>query len=87
MLLQERIYKAWRSKKVLSLISFDIKGAYNGVCKERLLLETTGQGNPTFIVRWVDLCWYNPTGCASVVPIRLSLAGEWLSTPWFPLLP
>ena len=21
-------------------------------------------------------CWYNPTGCASVVPIRLSLAGD-----------
>jgi len=36
-LLQEHIYKAWRSKKVVSLISFDVKGAYNRVCKERLL--------------------------------------------------
>ena len=30
-LLQESIYKSWRSKRVLSLISFDIKGGYNGV--------------------------------------------------------
>jgi hypothetical protein len=35
--LQEQIYKAWRSKKVFSLISFNVKGAYNGVYKERLL--------------------------------------------------
>ena len=35
--LQEHIYKAWRSRKVLSLNSSDVKGAYNGVCKERLL--------------------------------------------------
>jgi len=31
LLLQEHIYNAWRSKKVLSLVSFDVKGAYNGV--------------------------------------------------------
>lgn len=33
-LLQEHIYNAWRSRKVLSLVSFDVKGAYNGVYKE-----------------------------------------------------
>jgi hypothetical protein len=37
LLLQEEIYAAWRGRKVVSLISFDVKGAYNGVCKERLL--------------------------------------------------
>ncbi|CAG8110037.1 unnamed protein product, partial [Penicillium salamii] len=37
LLLQEQIYTAWRGRRVLSLISFDVKGAYNGVCKERLL--------------------------------------------------
>jgi hypothetical protein len=26
--LQEQIYKAWRNRKVVSLISFDVKGAY-----------------------------------------------------------
>ena len=54
LLLQECIYKAWRSKKVLSLISFDVKGAYNGVCKERLLLRLQARGIPPFIVRWID---------------------------------
>jgi hypothetical protein len=43
-LLQESIYKAWRAKKVLSLISFDVKGAYNRVCKERLLQRLTTRG-------------------------------------------
>ncbi|XP_044716336.1 reverse transcriptase (RNA-dependent DNA polymerase) domain-containing protein [Hirsutella rhossiliensis] len=37
MLLQEQTYMVWRTGKVLSLTSFDIKGAYNGVCKERVL--------------------------------------------------
>ena len=37
LLLQEYIYNAWRSKKVLSLVSFDVKGAYNKVYKKRLL--------------------------------------------------
>jgi hypothetical protein len=54
LLLQECIYKAWRSKKVLSLISFDVKGAYNGVCKERLLLRLQARGIPPLIVRWID---------------------------------
>jgi hypothetical protein len=54
MLLQESIYKAWRSKKVLSLISFDVKGAYNGVYKDRLLQRLTARGIPAELVRWID---------------------------------
>ena len=54
LLLQERIYKAWRSRRVLSLISFDVKGAYNGVCKERLLQRLQARGIPPLIVRWID---------------------------------
>jgi hypothetical protein len=53
-LLQECIYKAWRSKKVLSLISFDVKGAYNGVCKERLLQRLTARGIPPVLIRWIN---------------------------------
>ena len=44
LLLQEYIYNAWRFKKVLSLVSFDVKGAYNGVYKERLLQRLTARG-------------------------------------------
>ncbi|KJZ69825.1 hypothetical protein HIM_10778 [Hirsutella minnesotensis 3608] len=54
LLLQEQIYKAWRARKVLSLISFDVKGAYNGVCKERLLQRMKARGLPDQVVRWVD---------------------------------
>ena len=35
--IQEKIYQAWRSKKVLSLLSFNVKGAYNGVLASRLI--------------------------------------------------
>jgi hypothetical protein len=54
LLLQEHIYKAWRSRKVLSLASFDVKGAYNGVYKERLLQRLTARGIPPALVRWID---------------------------------
>ena len=53
-LLQEHIYKAWRSKKILSLISFDVKGAYNGVYKERLLQRLRARGIPPVLVQWID---------------------------------
>ena len=53
-LLQEHAYKAWRSKKVLSLISFDVKGAYNGVYKERLLQRLQARGIPPPLVQWID---------------------------------
>jgi hypothetical protein len=54
LLLQEHIYNAWRSKKVLSVVSFDVKGAYNGVYKERLLQRLTARGIPPGLVRWID---------------------------------
>ncbi|XP_044715283.1 reverse transcriptase (RNA-dependent DNA polymerase) domain-containing protein [Hirsutella rhossiliensis] len=50
-LLQERIYKAWRTGRVLSLISFDVKGAYNGVCKERMLERMKARGIPSHLVQ------------------------------------
>ncbi|XP_044715289.1 reverse transcriptase (RNA-dependent DNA polymerase) domain-containing protein [Hirsutella rhossiliensis] len=54
LLLQEQVYKAWRNHKVLSLISFDVKGAYNGVCKERLLERMKARGIPAELIRWID---------------------------------
>ncbi|KAG6983783.1 RNA-directed DNA polymerase from mobile element jockey [Fusarium oxysporum f. sp. conglutinans] len=53
-LLQEHIFSAWRSRQVLSLISFDVKGAYNGVCKERLLQRMKARGIPENLLRWID---------------------------------
>lgn len=42
--LQEQIYMVWRGRRVLTLISFYIKGAYNGVCKERVLQRMKVRG-------------------------------------------
>jgi hypothetical protein len=53
-LLQEQIFTAWRGRRVLSLISFDVKGAYNGVCKERLLQRMKARGIPEDLLRWVE---------------------------------
>ncbi|KAI3014154.1 transcriptional regulator family: Zinc finger, CCHC-type [Aspergillus niger] len=53
-LLQEQIYAAWRGRRVVSLISFDVKGAYNGVCKERLLQRMKARGIPENLLRWVE---------------------------------
>ena len=55
LLLQERIYTAWRSKKVVSLVSFDVKGAYNGVYKDRLLQRLAARGIPSDLVNWIDV--------------------------------
>jgi hypothetical protein len=54
LLLQEHIYKAWRNRKVLGLISFDVKGAYNGVFKDRLLQRLEARGIPKGLVKWID---------------------------------
>ena len=54
LLLQEQIYTAWRGRKVVSLVSFDVKGAYNGVCKERLLQRMKARGMPEKLLRWIE---------------------------------
>ncbi|KAI8402270.1 hypothetical protein FOFC_17577 [Fusarium oxysporum] len=54
LLFQEQVYKAWRNRKVVSLVSFDVKGAYNGVFKDRLLQRLEARGIPRRLVRWID---------------------------------
>lgn len=53
-ILMEKIYEAWRGKKVLSLVSFDVKGAYNGVAKEVLIQRLQERRIPVELVQWVD---------------------------------
>ncbi|GAA93188.1 reverse transcriptase, partial [Aspergillus luchuensis IFO 4308] len=52
-ILVEKIYQAWREGKVLSLVSFDVKGAYNGVAKNVLLERLREHRIPVPIIRWV----------------------------------
>ena len=54
LLLQEHIYNAWRARKVLSLISFNIKGVYNRVYKERLLQRLVVRGILLVLVRQIN---------------------------------
>ncbi|KAI1856664.1 uncharacterized protein JN550_013728 [Neoarthrinium moseri] len=67
MLLQEQIYKAWRSRRVLSLVSFDLKGAYNGVHRERLAQRLQARGVPDTLVRWAESFCSDRTASISVV--------------------
>ncbi|OAA37032.1 reverse transcriptase [Metarhizium rileyi] len=61
MLLQEQIYAAWRGRRILSLVTFDVKGAYNGVCKERLIQRMRASGIPEGLLRWVRAFCLNRT--------------------------
>jgi len=38
---------------VLTLISFDVKGVYNGVFKDRLLQRLRARGIPESLVKWI----------------------------------
>jgi hypothetical protein len=51
--LVERIYQAWRQGKVLSLVSFDVKGACNGVHSDVLERRLAARQVPSLAVRWI----------------------------------
>jgi ribonuclease HI/exonuclease III len=52
-ILVEKVYDAWRAAKVLSLVTFDVQGAYNGVNKEVLQARLSMAGIPRQLVRWI----------------------------------
>ena len=58
-LIQEKIYKAWRSKKVFSLLSFDVMGAYNGVLASRLIQRMRNHRIPERWLRWIKAFYSN----------------------------
>lgn len=54
MILQEKIFQAWRDKKVLSLVTFDVKGAFNGVAGDVLLERLRRRRVPENLVCWIE---------------------------------
>ncbi|KAK1837585.1 hypothetical protein CCHR01_19793, partial [Colletotrichum chrysophilum] len=48
-------------KKVVSLVSFDVKGAYNGVYKERLFQRLKARGMPEKLVKSIDAFYSHRT--------------------------
>lgn len=53
LVLQEKIYQVWKNRKVLSLITFDIKNAFNSVVIKVLLDCLWKRQIPEQIVSWI----------------------------------
>ena len=64
--LQERIFDAWRGRKTLSLVSFDVKGAYNNVAKAPELDRLRKRQIPEELVRWIDDFCTDRRACINV---------------------
>jgi ribonuclease HI/exonuclease III len=64
-ILVEKIYSAWRSTRVLSLVTFDVQGAYNGVNKDVLKERLLAAGVPTRLVQWIYSFCSNRRACIS----------------------
>ena len=51
--LVERIFEAWRGNRVLSLVTFDVQGAFNGVHPAVLEGRLRERGVPEGMVKWI----------------------------------
>lgn len=49
----EKVYQAWRKHKILTLVSFDMKGAFNGVHAHVLEQRLRARRIPEQAVRWI----------------------------------
>lgn len=54
MILQEKIFQTWRDKKVLSLVTFDVKRAFNGVAGDVLIERLRWYRIPEILVCWIE---------------------------------
>lgn len=50
---QEKIYQAWKDKKVLSLVTFDLKGAFNSVPTDVLVHKLRAHRVPEEYAHWI----------------------------------
>ena len=53
--LNQRIHQAWAEGKVVSLVMLDVSGAYNNVCRERLLHNLRKRRVSRNIISWIAL--------------------------------
>jgi hypothetical protein len=51
--LVEKIYQAWRQGEIVFLVSFDVKGAFNGVHSDVLERRLAARQVPSLAVRWI----------------------------------
>ena len=50
----EKIHEAWRGQRVLSLVSFDVQGAFNGVHTSVLCQRLCERRIPKDLVQWIE---------------------------------
>jgi ribonuclease HI len=89
--LVERIYEAWRRKRTLSLVSFDVQGAFNGVHSSVLSRRLRQRRVPRQIAAWVEDFCQNRQGSVVVgryeSPVQdIHFAGIPQGSPMSPIL-
>lgn len=54
LVLQEIIYQAWRDKKILSLVTFDVQSAFSGVAPKVLAERLRQRQVPKTLVKLIE---------------------------------
>lgn len=54
LVLEKKIYDTGSQRLVVSRLSFDVKGAYNGVFKDRLTQRPRARRIPKRLIQWID---------------------------------
>ncbi|OAA34078.1 reverse transcriptase [Beauveria brongniartii RCEF 3172] len=49
------VEQARRRKKVATLVTMDVEGAFDAILRNRLILQLRRQGWPTFLIRWLAI--------------------------------
>ena len=57
------IEKAWAQKKVVGIVTADVKGAFDGVLRGRLVSRLREQGWPENVLRWVNSFCSDRSAC------------------------
>lgn len=91
LVLQEKIYQAWKDRKVLSLITFDVKGAFSGVAIEELIDRLQKRRVPEKMVSWISNFCRNRKAIVTVngetsITTALEQAGLPQGSPLSPIL-
>ena len=88
---QEKIFQAWKDKKILSLITFDLKGAFNSVPADVISCCLREHHVPEIYVRWIQEICSDRSAPITVngttsEPASLAHAGLPQGSPLSPLL-
>jgi ribonuclease HI len=87
----DRIHEAWRGRRVLSLVTFDVQGAFNGVHPEVLCKRLQERHIPTQLVNWIRNFCSERTGTVVVgqytsETVHIQHAGIPQGSPLSPIL-